>query len=384
IESKRELWESRLGPRQVGKTTLALQLKQVLPYPSHYASADEPLLRNLTWIEQQWEIGRLRARESINNEGALLILDEVQKIPRWSDMVKKLWDEDRLHAVNLRVIILGSSTLLVQLGLTESLAGRFEVIPITHWFFKECRDAFGWSLDQYIFFGGYPGGAPLIHDEKRWAHYIVNSLIEISILKDIVLMERIHKPALLRYVFELGCQYSGQILSFQKMMGQLQEAGNPSTLAHYLNLLSGAGLVTGLSKFSFEPVRQKASSPKLQVFNTALITAQKGISFQEAQEDREEWGRLVESAVGAYLVNSTLGTSIELFYWREGNKEVDFILRHGKKLLALEVKSSKKPTSLPGMSLFSERYHPQKKLLVGGQGLSVEEFLLTPLEILMG
>lgn len=360
-----------------------MQFKEALPYPSHYASADEPVSHGFSWIEQQWEIGRLRARESKGNEGALLILDEVQKISQWSSVVKKLWDEDSLHNVNLKVMILGSSTLLIQSGLTESLAGRFEVTPITHWFFKECRDAFGWSLDQYIFFGGYPGGAKLVHDEQRWARYIVDSLIETSILKDIMMMERIHKPALLRQVFELGCKYSGQILSFQKMMGQLQEAGNASTLAHYLNLLSGAGLLTGLSKFSTEQIRQKASSPKLQVLNTALMSAQGNASFQEAQLDREEWGRLVESAIGAYLANSILETSMELFYWREGNKEVDFVVRHGEKVLAIEVKSSQKSTSLPGITAFSEKFHPLKKLLVGGQGISIEEFLLTPLETLL-
>lgn len=384
LQEPRNFIQVLLGPRQVGKTTLAVQLKEALPYSSHYASADEPVSNGFSWIEQQWEIGRLRAREGKNNEGALLILDEVQKIPQWSSVVKKLWDEDSLHNVNLKVMILGSSTLLIQSGLTESLAGRFEVTPITHWFFKECRDAFGWSLDQYIFFGGYPGGAKLIHDEQRWVRYIVDSLIETSILKDIMMMERIHKPALLRQVFELGCQYSGQILSFQKMMGQLQEAGNATTLAHYLSLLSGAGLLTGLSKFSIEHVRQKASSPKLQVLNTALMSAQASSTFQEAQLDREEWGRLVESAIGAYLVNSILGTSMELFYWREGNKEVDFVIRHGEKVLALEVKSSQKSTSLPGMMAFSEKFRPLKKLLVGGQGLSIEEFLLTPLETLLG
>ena len=383
LKEKRNFIQVLSGPRQVGKTTLALQLKDTLSMPSHYASADEPLSHDFSWIEQQWEIGRLRAREASSNEGALLILDEVQKIHRWSDVVKKLWDEDTRYGVNLKVMLLGSSTLLIQSGLTESLAGRFEVIPITHWFFKECRDAFGWSLDQYVFFGGYPGGAKLIHDEKRWAHYIVDSLIETNIVKDILLMERIHKPALLRQVFELGCRYSGQILSYQKMLGQLQESGNASTLAHYLDLLSSAGLVAGLPKFSFEAVRQKASSPKLQVLNTALISAQGSTGFKAAQEDREGWGRLVESTIGAHLINSTLGTPIELSYWREGNKEVDFVLRNGKKLFALEVKSSQRPISLPGMTTFSERYHPEKKLLVGGQGLPLEEFLLMPLETVM-
>ncbi|OJW53934.1 MAG: AAA family ATPase [Alphaproteobacteria bacterium 41-28] len=377
LEEPRGFIQVLSGPRQVGKTTLSFQLKEAISFPSHYASADEPTLQDSSWIEQQWEIGRLRTMEGGKSSGALLILDEVQKIPHWSEAIKRLWDEDTSRDLNLKVMILGSSALLVQKGLTESLAGRFELTHITHWSFKECHEAFGWTLEQYIYFGGYPGAAVLIEDEERWSRYVIDSLIETSISRDIMLMARVHKPALLRRVFELGCHYSGQILSYQKMLGQLQDAGNATTLAHYLELLSGAGLVMGLPKFYFERVRQKASSPKLQVLNTALITAQGSLSFKEAQEDREAWGRLVESTIGAHLINSTLGTKIEVSYWREGNKEVDFILRKGENLVALEVKSSQRRTSLPGMEAFSQRFHPQKKLLIGGQGIPLKEFLMT-------
>ncbi|MCX7338481.1 MAG: ATP-binding protein [Alphaproteobacteria bacterium] len=362
------------GPRQVGKTTLAHQLKDALPFVAQYASADEPTLRDTTWIEQQWEIGRLRAQHA-SAVGALLILDEVQKIPHWSDIVKSLWDQDAALGIPLRVMILGSSNLLIQKGLTESLAGRFELIPISHWSFGECQDAFGWTLDQYVYFGGYPGAASLIDDEERWSQYIVNSLIETSISRDIMLMTRVHKPALLRRLFELGCRYSGQILSYQKMLGQLQDTGNATTLAHYLDLLEGAGLIVGLQKFAMEPVRQKASSPKLQALNTALITAQGAISFKEAVADRETWGRLVECAVGAHLINTTKGTKIEISYWREGNKEVDFVMRKGEIVVPVEVKSSQKRTSLPGIEAFSKNFSPNKKILVGGQGIPIEEFL---------
>ena len=383
LEEPRQHIQVLVGPRQVGKTTLAHQVLELLrvtsSVPSHYASADEPTLRDTSWIEQQWEIGRLRAKQTNNALGAVLILDEIQKVPHWSDTVKMLWDQDTAAGLNLKVMMLGSSNLLIQKGLTESLAGRFELIPITHWSFRESRDAFAWSLDQYIYFGGYPGAALLIKEEERWARYIVDSLVETSISRDIMLMTRINKPTLLRRVFELGCHYSGQILSYQKMLGQLQEAGNATTVAHYLELLAGAGMVMGLPKFSFEIVRQKASSPKLQVLNTALITSQGSISFQEAQQDREMWGRLVESAIGAHLINSSQGTKLSVSYWREGNKEVDFIVRKGKDLAAIEVKSSKRRTSLPGMDAFSQRFRPQKKLLVGGQGISIEEFLLNPI-----
>jgi predicted AAA+ superfamily ATPase len=378
LQESRKFIQVLAGPRQVGKTTLASQIAQSTPLETHYASADEPALKDFSWVEQQWEIGRLRAKGA--SQGALLILDEVQKVPHWSEIIKNLWDQDTRHQINLKVVILGSSALLIQKGLTESLAGRFELIPITHWSFGECKECFGWTVDQYIYFGGYPGAAPLIDDEKRWSRYIIDSLIETSISRDIMLMTRIHKPAILRRLFELGCVYSGQILSYQKMLGQLQDVGNIATVVHYLDLISSAGLLVGLPKFSHEPVRQKASSPKFQVLNTGLITAQHSLSFNQSQDNRELWGRLVESAVGAHLVNSTIGTKTKISYWREGNREVDFIMNNGDTVIPIEVKSSQKRVTLPGLELFCRKFYPTKKLLVGGQGIPLEEFLLRPAE----
>lgn len=378
LQEPRKFIQVLAGPRQVGKTTLASQVAQSTHLETHYASADDPVLKDSSWIEQQWEIGRLRAKDA--PQGALLILDEVQKIPHWSEVIKNLWDQDSFHQINFKVILLGSSGLLIQKGLTESLAGRFEVVPITHWSFGECKECFGWTVDQYIYFGGYPGAASLIDDEKRWSRYISDSLIETSISRDIMLMTRIHKPAILRRLFELGCAYSGQILSYQKTLGQLQDIGNIATVAHYLDLIASAGLLVGLPKFSHEPVRQKASSPKFQVMNTGLITAQHAFSFKQSQDNRELWGRLVESAVGAHLVNSTIGTKTKISYWREGNKEVDFIMSNGDAVIPIEVKSSKKRVSLSGIELFSKKFPSTKKLLVGGQGISIEEFLLRPVE----
>jgi uncharacterized protein len=368
------------GPRQVGKTTLVQQAIGELPFRVHYASADKPSLEKIIWIEQQWEIGRLRVRESADTNSALLVLDEVQKVPNWSEMVKQLWDEDTRLGVSLKVVILGSSPLLLQTGLTESLAGRFERISVTHWSFSEMEAAFNWSLDQYIFYGGYPGAAPLIEDETRWSRYICDSLIETTISRDVLLLEPIKKPALLRQLFKLGTQYSGQILSFQKMLGQLSDAGNTTTLSHYLNLLNNVKLLVGIQKFTPNLVRERASSPKLQVYNTALISAQSNYSFQRVQENRDYWGRLVESAVGAYLLNRVLNSDIEVFYWRERNQEVDFVLRRGDSLLAIEVKSGGQKFALPGFAKFKERFGSAKFLLVGGQGISLNEFLRIPLE----
>jgi hypothetical protein len=372
------------GPRQVGKTTLARQLIKDLPMAAHYASADEPSLKDRNWIEQQWEIGRLLATAKGRKKEALLILDEVQKVSQWSEVVKRLWDEDSASGLPLKVLLLGSAQLLIQKGLTESLSGRFEIIPATHWNFKEMQKAFGWNLNQYIYFGGYPGSAGLISDEDRWSRYILDSLIETTVSRDILLMARVDKPALLRRLFQLGCDYSGQVLAYQKMIGQLQDAGNTTTLAHYLDLLDGAGLLTGLRKFSGQRVRQRASSPKLQVYNTALMTATSHLSFKDAQQKRNDWGRLVESCVGAYLVNETRGKNLEVFYWLDRNREVDFVLRAGPALVAIEVKSSRKKQNLPGIEAFQKTFRVKRQLLVGGQGIPLEEFLSTPLEMWMG
>jgi predicted AAA+ superfamily ATPase len=269
---------------------------------------------------------------------------------------------------------------LVQSGLAESLAGRFEVIPVHHWSYGEMREAFGWSLDQFIFFGAYPGAAPLINDPERWRRYIVDALIETTISRDILLLNRVEKPALLRQLFHLGCAYSGQILAYQKMLGQLQDAGNTVTLAHYLRLLQGAGMVAGLAKLSHGQARQRGSSPKLVAMNTALMTALAGRSFAEARQDGDFWGRLVESAVGAHLLNSGMGSGLEVTYWREGNLEVDFVLRRGDTLVALEVKSGRGKHSLPGMEACGRRFKLAGRLEVGGQGVPLEEFLTQPAE----
>ncbi len=377
LAEPRRLIQAVTGPRQVGKTTLVVQVAEASGLPMRFASADEPTLRERSWIEQQWEAARLLALDA-GEEGAVLILDEIQKMPGWSESVKRLWDEDTRARCSLRVVVLGSAPLLVQVGLTETLAGRFETLRLPHWSFPEMREAFGWSLDQYLFFGGYPGAAPLIGEPERWARYVLDSLIETTISRDVLLLSRVDKPALLRRLFELGCRYSGQILSYTKMLGQLQDAGNTVTLAHYLELLAGAGMLTGLQKYAAKAVRQRGSSPKLQVLNTALMTSQMGLTPQEARADRELWGRLVESAVGAHLANAAAVGECELFYWRDHNREVDFVVRSGRHLTAIEVKSGWSRDTLPGMAAFAEAFRPQRKLLVGGDGIPVGEFLGRP------
>lgn len=365
------------GPRQTGKTTLAQQAMVGIKMDSHYATADEPALKDRVWIEQQWEVARLKTRAGGRRKKTLLILDEIQKITGWSETVKRLWDEDTANNLPLHVTILGSSALLVQRGLTESLAGRFEVIPVTHWSFAEMQKAFDWDFDQYIYFGGYPGAAELIRDEHRWANYIRDALIETTISRDILLMTRVDKPALLRRLFQLGCNYSGQVLSYQKMLGQLQDAGNTTTLAHYLDLLKSSGLVMGVPKYAGQRVRQRASSPKLLVLNTALMSASDPDKMAETRQEPDRWGRLVESAVGSSLANGIVGKNMELFYWSSRNREVDFVLSRKNELIAIEVKSGRNKGSFPGIEAFSKEFKVKRKLLVGSQGISLGEFFLT-------
>lgn len=368
------------GPRQTGKTTLARQVMESSGLPAHYATADEPATKGRAWIETQWEIARELTRRQGDRVDALLVLDEAQKVVGWSETTKRLWDEDTRGQFPLRVLLLGSSPLLIQSGLTESLTGRFEVIPITHWSFSEMRDAFGWDRDRYIFFGGYPGSAPLIEDSERWSRYILDSLIETTVARDILLMTRVDKPALLRQLLQLACEYSGQILSYTKMLGQLHDAGNTTTLAHYLRLLGAAGMATGLQKYSKKTIRQRGSIPKLLVLNTALMSASYPGSWTAARAEQRFWGRLVETSVGAHLVNGAAGSKIEVFYWRDRNREVDFVLRQGQTVVAIEVKSGRPREAHSGLDAFASTFEVRRSLIVGRGGIAIEDFLSTPVD----
>jgi predicted AAA+ superfamily ATPase len=328
------------------------------------------------WLVAQWTTARGQALTR-PDVGHVLAIDEIQKTPRWSDVVKGLWDADRASGLNLHVILLGSSPWLIQKGLADSLAGRFELIVMPHWSYVEMQEAFDLSLDEYVYFGGYPGSMSLIREERRWRDYLRDSLIYTSIDKDLLQMTRIDKPALLKSLFELGCAYSGQIISYTKLQGQLQDAGNTVTLAHYLELLTRAGLLAGLSKYAGQKHRQRASSPKLNVLNTALISALGDYTFAEAKNDRTYWGRLVESAVGAHLCN-TSSNDCSVQYWREEPHEVDFVLAHGKRLVGIEVKSTKVSASLRGLSVFAEKYKGARTVAVGERGVPLVEMLSKP------
>ncbi len=383
------------GPRQTGKTTMVLQALARTDRPSRYLAVDEPEpstpgiapvadrehttpladRRDRAWLARRWEDARRRAWQS--DRGFVLVFDEIQKIPQWSDTIKGLWDADRARGVPLHIVILGSAPLPMQSGLSESLAGRFEPIRVMHWSFLEMSAAFDVTLDEYIYFGGYPGAAALIGDEARWQDYILHALVEPHLERDLLAMTRVDKPALLKSLFALGASYSGQILSYTKMLGQLQDAGNTTTLARYLDLLSTAGLLTGLSKHSGSSQRRRASSPKLHVLNTALMASASGYSFAEARADRTFWGRLVESAVGAHLVN-TAPASLSVCYWRDGHREVDFVLRRGPRVVGIEVKSGDGRARDRARRAFEEQFPASRLLVVGQDGIPLNEFLSTP------
>jgi hypothetical protein len=378
VKETRQFIQVLLGPRQVGKTTIAKDIFDSFKGPKLFLSADDPGLSNSQNLDELWQ--SLSEKISDQKKDGLLIIDEIHKYHQWEKIVKARWDEDSRKKIALKVFILGSAPLLIQKGLTESLAGRFEVTEVPHWLFEETHQAFGLSLDEYIYFGGYPGSLPLIRDETRWNSYIKNSLIETTISRDIMLLTRIDKPALLRQLFFLACEYSGQILSYQKMVGQLQDAGNTTTLAHYLELLAAVGFVKGLQKFSGSKVLTRSSSPKLQVYNTALLSALSNESFETARQTPEKWGRWVESAVGAHLLNKAMGTNYKIEYWKEGPYEVDFVLSLGKKVVALEVKSGKKKEGLAGLAEIRKKHNIHRGLIIGPLGISLPEFFKMDLE----
>ena len=361
------------GPRQVGKSTMVKQVLQETSIPYMFVSADNVDQTNTAWIGEIWATARARMKV-VQAKEYLLVIDEVHKIDNWSEAVKKEWDEDTFNDLNLKVVILGSSRLLLKDGLTESLAGRYELIRMPHWSFAEMHEAFDIDVDQYIYYGGYPGGAMYIKDERRWRKYIKDSIVAPAIEKDVLRTKVIYKPALMKQLFELGCAYSGEELSLNKMLGQLQDAGNVTTLASYLTTLDESRLLCGLKKYASDNARKYNSVPKLMVYNTALFSVQSGMTFQKAYATPKLWGRWVESIIGAHLLNQADEYDYRLYYWRVRGDEVDFIIEYNRQCIAIEVKSGRR-TSNNGLALFQEQFHPVHSFVVGSGGVPIDEFL---------
>ena len=377
LEEDRMFIQVVMGPRQVGKSTVVKQVLDDLTIPYQLYTADNVPATNTAWISNCWGAGR-SWKENNGLESAVLVIDEIQKIANWSEVVKKEWDADTFYNCNIKVLLLGSSRVMLEKGSSESLAGRFEEIRMTHWSYKEMKECFGFSLDKYLFYGGYPGAAKLIEDSDRYEQYIQSAIIEATINKDILMDTPIGKPALLKQTFELAAAYSGNLLSLNKMLGALQDAGNTSTLAGYINLLDESGLLCGLQKYSVDMSRRKASIPKFQVYNNALKMVYTPTTFEQSIMDRKLWGHIVESAIGSYLISQAFVHRFEVFYWREKNDEVDFILRKKGVLVAIEVKSnSEKHTT--GLDKFNEMFKPHKSFIVGDGGINIEDFLMMDL-----
>ncbi|MDR1706354.1 MAG: DUF4143 domain-containing protein [Clostridiales bacterium] len=345
-------------------------MRQLDSHFNYFTSADDANLASPEWIRNEWQQARILAQQS----EAVLVIDEIQKIVNWSSIVKLLWDEDTRLGVPLKVILTGSS-LMLQRGLAESLMGRFEILYSPHWSFSECKEAFGYSFEDFIFFGGYPGAAALIKDEQRWARYMGMSIVEPTISQDILMMEAVKKPALLRQLFMLGSSYSAQELSYTKILGQLQDTGNTVTLAHYLGLLDKANMLTGLRKYSGNQIRARKSSPRLMVYDTSLMTYADGANRRRLLANPMDKGRLIESAVGAYLLARGKEEGFEVFWWRERNNEVDFVIKKGSRLTAIEVKSGRVKNAGGGLA-FKRLYPEALSLVVGGTAIRAEEFLL--------
>lgn len=373
LEEQRKFIQVVMGARQIGKSTVVKQVLKDISIPFQLFSADNVPATNSAWISNCWAAVR-SLKENNGWNCVILVIDEIQKIANWSEVVKKEWDEDTFHDCNIKVLLLGSSRVLLEKGLSESLAGRFEEIRMSHWSYSEMRDCFGFSVDQYLYYGSYPGAATLVEEQDRFQQYIQSAIIEATINKDILMNTPISKPALLRQTFELGAAYSGNLLSLNKMLGSLQDAGNASTLAGYINLLEESGLLCGLQKYSIDTARRKASIPKLQVFNNALKMVYNPVTFEQALLDRKAWGHIFESGIGAYLVSQGFVHRFEVFYWRERNDEVDFVLRKKGSIIAIEVKSNaEKKTG--GLEKFRELFAPRAAFIVGDGGISVEDFL---------
>lgn len=369
------------GPRQVGKSTLIDQVLEECTLPHYLYNGDGVDENDTDWIRRVWESARTQMDTKQQTE-AILVIDEIQKIKRWSDIVKREWDADTRNRRQLKLFLLGSSRLMLRKGLTESLAGRFELIRLGHWTLQEMEDAFGLTLDEWIYYGGYPGSASLIKDMRRWRKYIKESLVAPAIEKDIIMTSNIYKPALMKQLFELGCSYSAELLSLTKALGQLQDAGNVTTLSSYLNILNQCNLLGGLQKYANDDARRYQSVPKFQVYNNALLTAYRGTTYDKDRIDPQIWGRWVESAVGGYLLGGAEDGGYKVYYWRERSDEVDYIVASQGTAIALEVKSGRRGMN-SGLPKFCENFHPKRALVIGTDGIPFKEFFQMKIEDLL-
>lgn len=372
LRESRRFIQVVIGPRQTGKSTGVSQALGKLSAPVVEYAFDRPRDRRSAKLEEIWG----QAREMLGSSPEVILsLDEIQKVPDWSSTVKFLWDEDTRRGNNIKVVATGSSALTLRDGMAESLKGRFEEIASTQWTLAECRDAFGYSLDDFLFFGGYPGAAALKDEPDRWFAYMHDSIIEPTITQDVLEMETVKKPALLRALFEIGAMYSAREISYRKLLGQLDDRGNTEVISHYLDLLSHAGLLSGLRKYDEKPLRSKTSSPRLLVHDTSLMTAASEEDAEALFANPAQKGHLIETAAGAYLLERSRQERFSVRWWRDRNDEVDFVITKGRKRTAIEVKGGHTRRT-KGLGAFVEKYPGTYVLIVGAESCPLEEFLL--------
>lgn len=372
LRESRRFIQVVIGPRQTGKSTGVSQALGKLSAPVVEYAFDRPRDRRSAKLEEIWG----QAREMLGSSPEVILsLDEIQKVPDWSSTVKFLWDEDTRRGNNIKVVATGSSALTLRGGMAESLKGRFEEIASTQWTLAECRDAFGYSLDDFLFFGGYPGAAALKDEPDRWFAYMHDSIIEPTITQDVLEMETVKKPALLRALFEIGAMYSAREISYRKLLGQLDDRGNTEVISHHLDLLSHAGLLSGLRKYDEKPLRSKTSSPRLLVHDTSLMTAASEEDAEALFANPAQKGHLIETAAGAYLLERSRQERFSVRWWRDRNDEVDFVITKGRKRTAIEVKGGHTRRT-KGLGAFVEKYPGTYVLIVGAESCPLEEFLL--------
>lgn len=350
-----------LGPRQVGKTTTILKyLEEYHRHNSIYVSADAVFNSGAQWLIEQWTRAVL--------EKKLLVIDEIQKCENWSETIKMLYDKSKKEKKLVQCILLGSSSLQIQKGLSESLTGRFRLIRVYHWNFAESKLGYGLSFEQYLKIGGYPGS--YVFKGSDWESYLKHSIVSTVIEKDILQYQNVKSPALFKQAFEILCSYPAQEISYTKLLGQLQDKGNVELVKYYLQLYEGAFLFKTLEKYSEKTVLTKASSPKILPMAPALYYL--GILDDYSAEEK---GRVFELLVGAQLVR----TEEKVFYWRNGNDEVDFVVKRGRRVWAIEVKSGRKKTS-KGLVAFCKQFPSAKTVVITPQNYF--EFETNPMAFL--
>jgi predicted AAA+ superfamily ATPase len=337
-----------LGPRQVGKTTTVNHyLEKEFKGKSLFKSADAQLSVGFNWITDIWQ-------EARDHNYDLLVIDEIQKLENWSEIVKKLWDEDRRAGLKLKYILLGSSSLDIQKGLSESLTGRFQLIAAYHWNFSESEELTGMSFEEYLKFGGYPQSYAFTKDLDEFNSYVKRSILSTVIEKDILNNHTVKSPALFKQAFEIIMGYPAQEISYTKLLGQLQDKGNTDLVKHYISLYEGAFLIKSIFKYSGKEVKRRTSSPK-------LIPLCPSFYFLSILSDytSDERGRVFEAIVASALNR----LNYKMYYWREGNLEVDFVLKKGRRLIGIEVKSGRRKNT-KGLEAFSKKFPEAETIFV--------------------